>query len=109
MPLSSVAGLSVAIDGVSMASGDVAVVLGSRQVHPEALQEESGWWFVQDRLVLAGRRELSRGPHSVVVDFQLMVPYLQARPGSPLVLPFHLEATLALDRMPVPGVSRDVA
>ncbi|WP_458780472.1 C-glycoside deglycosidase beta subunit domain-containing protein [Arthrobacter sp. D3-16] len=109
MPLSSVAGLSVDVDGVPLAPRELAVMLGSRAVRPDALEAEPGWWFVQDRLVLAGLRELPRGPHAVTVDFRLMVPYLQARPGSPLVLPFHLEARLELDRVPVPTVSRDVA
>src|SRR4051794_13723020 len=94
MPLSSIAGLAVEVDGVPLAPGGLAVMLGPRRVSPGALQQERGWWFVQDRLVLAGRRPLSRGTHAVAVDFQLMVPYLQARPGSPLVLPFHLEARL---------------
>jgi hypothetical protein len=109
MPLSSVAELAVEVDGVPVAPGELAVVLGARRVRADALQAESGWWFVQDRLVVAGRRELSRGTHAVAVDFQLLVPYLQARPGAPLVLPFHLEARLELDRAPVPSVSRDVA
>ena len=109
MPLSSIAGLAVEVDGVPLAAEDLAVMLGSRRVSPGALQEEQGWWFVQDRLVLAGRRALSRGTHAVAVDFQLMVPYLQAQPGSPLVLPFHLEARLELDGKPVPNVSLDVA
>ena len=109
MPLSSIAGLAVEVDGVPQAPGELTVVLGARRVSPDALQAESGWWFVQDRLVLAGRRELSGRPHTVAVDFQLMVPYLQGRPGSPLVLPFHLEAQLVLDRAPMASVSRDVA
>ncbi|GAB14765.1 hypothetical protein ARGLB_075_00480 [Arthrobacter globiformis NBRC 12137] len=109
MPLASVTGLAVAIDGVPVAPGELAVVLGSRRVSSDALEAEAGWWFVQDRLVLAGRRELGPGPHAVAIEFQLMVPYLQARPGSPLVLPFHLSAQLELDRAPVPSVSRDVA
>ncbi|MDF9752399.1 DUF6379 domain-containing protein [Arthrobacter sp. ES3-54] len=109
MPLSSVAELAVEVDGVPVAAGELAVVLGARCVRAGTLQAESGWWFVQDRLVLAGRRELSRGTHAVAVDFQLLVPYLQAHPGSPLALPFHLEARLELDRAPVPSVSRDVA
>ena len=109
MPLSSVAGLAVEVDGVRVPPGELAVVLGARRVRADALQAESGWWFVQDRVVLAGRRELSRGVHAIAVDFQLLVPYLQARPGSPLVLPFHLEARLELDREPMPSVSRDVA
>jgi hypothetical protein len=109
MPLSSIAGLTVEVDGIPLSPRDLAVILGSRSVSTAALQEERGWWFVQDRLVLAGRRALSHGTHAVAIDFQLMVPYLQARPGSPLVLPFHLEARLELDGKPVPSVSRDVA
>lgn len=109
MPLSSVARLAVELDGVPVAPGELAVVLGSRRVPADALKAEAGWWFVQDRLVLAGGHGLSEGRHAVTVDFQLMVPYLQARPGAPLVLPFHLEARLEADRVPVPSVSRDVA
>ena len=109
MPLSSVAELAVEVDGIPVAPGELAVVLGARRVRADALQAEPGWWFVQDRVVLAGRRELSRGVHAIAVDFQLLVPYLQTRPGLPLVLPFHLEARLELDREPVPSVSRDVA
>lgn len=109
MPLSSVAGLAVEVDGVPVAPEKLAVVLGARQVPAEALQKETGWWFIQDRLVLAVRSHLSGGPHAVAVGFRLMVPYLQAGPGSPLVLPFHLEARLELDRAPVASVSRDVA
>ena len=109
MPLSGITGLTVEVDGRSLAGGGLMVVLGSRRVQPHALEAERGWWFVQDRLVLAGPGALSAGGHDVAVDFQLMVPYLQARPGSPLVLPFHLEARLELDAAPVPSVSRDVA
>jgi len=109
MPLSSISGLKVEVDGVPLAPGESGVMLGPRRVSFGELQEERAWWFVQDRLVLAGRRGLARGTHAVAVDFQLMVPYLQARPGTPLVLPFHLEARLELDRAPAPSVSRDVA
>jgi hypothetical protein len=109
MPLSSIGGLAVEVDGVPVAPGEFEVILGSRRVSPGPLQEERGWWFVQDRLVLAARRPLAPGAHGIAIDFQLMVPYLQARPGSPLVLPFHLEARLELDGIPVPSVSRDVA
>ena len=75
MPLSSVAELAVEVDGIPVAPGDLAVVLGARRVRADALQAESGWWFVQDRLVLAGRRKLSRGVHAIAVDFQLLVPF----------------------------------
>lgn len=109
MPLSSISGLTVEVDGDPAAARGLVAVLGSRRVPPQALEAEHGWWFVQDRLVLAGEGELSAGPHDFAVDFQLMVPYLQARPGLPLVLPLHLEARLELDGAPVPTVSRDVA
>jgi hypothetical protein len=109
MPLSSVAGLAVEVDGVPVVGRELAVALGVRQVPAEALPKEPGWWFIQDRLVLAVQRHLSGGPHTVAVGFQLLVPYLQARPGTPLVLPFRLEALLELDGAPVPSVSRDVA
>ncbi|BCW72890.1 DUF6379 domain-containing protein [Arthrobacter sp. NicSoilB8] len=109
MPLSSLAGLAVEIEGVRVPLAELTVVLGARSVPADSLQAESGWWFVQDRLVLAGKRGLRRGAHAVAVEFQLLVPYLQAGPGSPLVLPFRLEALLDPDRAPVPSVSRDVA
>lgn len=109
LPLSSVLDLEVEIDGVRVSPGELAVVLGPREVPAGELQAESGWWFVQDRLVLACTRRLSGGTHVIAVGFQLLVPYLQGRPGSPLVLPFHLDARLELDAAPVPSVSRDVA
>lgn len=109
MPLSGLTGLAVEIDGVPLDAGALTVVLGTRNVGVASLQAETGWWFVQDRLVLCGRRELHDGLHAVAVDFQLLVPYLQARPGSPLVLPFHLEARLDPGRATLPSVSRDVA
>jgi hypothetical protein len=109
MPLSSVSGLAVEVDGVGLGPEDLAVKLGTREVPADALPEEPGWWFVQDRLVVAGRRGLAPGVHAISVVFQLLVPYLQARPGSPLILPFRLEARLELDRPAIPGVSRDVA
>lgn len=109
MPLSSVAGLAVEVDGVPVAADRVSVVLGARRVPAEALRAEPGWWFIQDRLVLAVPQEISAGAHTVAVDFTLMVPYLQAPSGSALVLPFRVEARLAVSPAVVPGVSRDVA
>jgi hypothetical protein len=107
MPVSCVRGLTVTIDGDPVPS--LRVVLGSRREEPSALRVAPEWWFLQDRLVLAGDRLLPPGPHRVSVDFQLLVPYLQAGPGTPVVLPFRLEAELILDAAPVPSVSRDVA
>ncbi len=107
MPLSSVGDLSVVIDAEPVR--DVQVVLAERRVAPGTLAEVASWWFLQDRLVLAGDTALRPGRHAVSADFRLLVPYLQAGPGIPLVLPFHLEAELVLDGPAVPSVSQDVA
>lgn len=110
MPLSSISGLSVTVGGESVGE-KLRVRLGEREVMPEALASEPGWWFIQDRLVLvlaAGCWGRDDGRHEVTVDFQLMVPYLQAGEG-PLVLPFHLEARLRASHTVPSGVSRDVA
>lgn len=109
MPLSSVYGLAVEVDGMRFGPEELAVHLGVRDVLAGSLPEEHGWWFVQDRLVVAGSGRLAAGAHAVSVDFQLLVPYLQARPGSPLILPFHLEAELESGRNAVSDVARDVA
>lgn len=109
MPLSSVSGLDLEIDGSPVPAGELTVRLGDRSVTADALAQERGWWFIQDRLVLAGRQELDPGVHSVTVAFQLLVPYLQARPGSPLVLPFQLEAQLDTGRPSEESASLDVA
>lgn len=107
MPLSSVRDLGVVIDGEPVP--DVHVVLGDRRVAPGTLAGVPTWWFLQDRLVLAGDRVLAAGKHAVAVDFRLLVPYLQAGPGIPLILPFTLEAELLLDGPAVPSVSQNVA
>lgn len=110
LPLSGVSGLGVSIDEDRLAETDLEIVLGPRRVGPAGLVDEAGtWWHLQDRLVLAGTTVLTPGRHHVTVDFQLFVPYLQSAPGSPLVIPQHLEADLELDRQVSPSVARDVA
>lgn len=109
MPLSSVGALMVEVDGVPVPQRELSVLLGDRRLAADALVRERGWWFIQDRLVLAGARRLVPGPHAVAVGFQLLVPYLQGRPGSPLVLPFQLEARLDTEHAVAPSASRDVA
>ncbi|TDN91291.1 sugar phosphate isomerase/epimerase [Microbacterium sp. BK668] len=94
LPLASVADLGVVIDGEPV---DVVVALERHRVAPSALVFESGWWFVQNRLVLEGRRMLRPGLRDVSVSFTLAVPYLQAGPAGPLTLPFRADAALALD------------
>ncbi|MFB9818887.1 C-glycoside deglycosidase beta subunit domain-containing protein [Arthrobacter ramosus] len=109
MPLSSVSSLELVIDDEPMPPTALSALLGERRVPASSLQAESGWWFVQDRLVIAGQRRLGPGEHTVSAGFWLLVPYLQAGPGSPLILPFHLESRLQLDHAHVPSVSCDVA
>lgn len=114
MPLSSVSELTLWVDASVVPAGDLGVVLGSRRIPAAALQQEGGWWFVQDRLVLAAPRRLEPGRHDVAVEFQLLVPYLQAGPGKPLVLPFRMASALELDGREfgggaLPDAARDVA
>ncbi len=107
MPLSGIRELALVVDGEPVAG--LSVLLGGRRLDPAALQGVPSWWYLQDRLVLTGARALAPGVHSVAVDFRLLVAYLQAGPGTPLVLPFRLEADLVLDAPGVPSVARDVA
>ncbi len=57
---------------------------------PDALPDESGWWFLQDRLEIRGEPALTPGAHDVAVSFRLVIPYLQTGPDGPLALPFHI-------------------
>ncbi|HEY8588869.1 MAG TPA: DUF6379 domain-containing protein [Naasia sp.] len=109
MPLSAVLELGVGIDGVPLDPAELTVSLDGTHVPPGDLTGHDAWWFLQDRLVLAGARPLAPGSHAVTVDLRLMVPYLQAGPDAPLVLPLHLAANLLLDASEAPSVARDVA
>lgn len=95
LPLWSLVDLEATIDG-HVESG-LRFRLGSREIEPSALADESGWWFVQDRLVLRGVRALTAGEHEVGVAFGLIVPYLQGGPDRPLRLPFRFVRTLRLN------------
>jgi hypothetical protein len=109
LPLAGVDGLSITLDDRVVCAPELAVVLGSRRRPPDAVVEEiDQWWFLQDRLVLAGTVDVAPGRHAVAVDFRMMIPYLPGGPDAPLVLPFHLEAELELDRTVVPSVAGDV-
>lgn len=108
LPLASLREVAVEIDGEP--AGQLVAEIGDRTVTPEALRHERGWWFIQDRVVLRGRRELTPGEHAVTMSFGLVVPYLQAGPDGPLSLPFTATRTLISDAQPTaPTVSRDVA
>jgi hypothetical protein len=94
LPVASLTGLAVSIDHEPT---DVLIAIDGRRVAPEDLAAEPGWWFLQDRLLLEGRRMLRPGEHEVAVSFVLVIPYLQAGPSGPLALPFRVEAMLTLD------------
>lgn len=112
MPLSCILGLSVTVDGWSPGAASLRVRLGNRTLPIEELVDEPGWWFIQDRLVLAfpgGGFSRVDDVHEVAVDLELMIPYLSGGGAGPLVLPFHLEASLRTSQEVLGGVSRDVA
>jgi len=108
LPLWSLVDLEITIDG-RVESG-LRIDLEGRAIDPSALAEESGWWFVQDRLVVRGQQHLAPGDHEVGVAFGLIVPYLQAGPEGPLRLPFRFDRTLRLnDSATASTVALDVA
>ncbi len=95
LPVASLQDLTVSIDGE--AAGPLTVDVDGRIIDVPALADEPGWWFLQDRLTVRGRRKLSPGVHDVDVTFRLVIPYLQTGPDGPLALPFHLRRTLTAD------------
>ena len=108
LPLASLDAVEVVVDGERVEQVDVAI--GDRLVAPADLGHERGWWFLQDRVVLHGRRMLRAGAHDVAVSFRLLIPYLQAGPDGPLTLPFRIERSILLDApASLPSVARDVA
>lgn len=108
LPLSCLRGIRVEVDGAEI--DGVRVRLGDRALAEADLRAEPGWWYAQDRVVLALPTTLAPGAHDVAVGFRLLIPYLSAGPGGgPLELPMHLAASLDLDHPRVPSVSLDVA
>ena len=95
LPVASLADLAVSIDGDPVEG--LTVEFNGRRVAPDALQDESAWWFLQDRLEIRGEPALTPGAHDVAVSFRLVIPYLQTGPDGPLALPFHIARSLTLD------------
>jgi hypothetical protein len=106
LPLAGFVDPAVTVDGDVV---PVVVVIGGRTMTPDALRDERGWWFVQDRLVLHARRRPTPGDHEVGIAFDLEIPYLEAGPAGPLRLSFSCRRTLRLDATSTGSVSRDVA
>lgn len=108
LPLAGLDAVEVTVDGEPV--DPLGIALGDRVIRPDAVSEERGWWFLQDRVVFRGARMLQPGAHDVAVSFRLVIPYLQTGPDGPLTLPFHVERSLVLDAAAsTPTVSRDVA
>jgi hypothetical protein len=105
MPLACVRELTIEIDDAPV---DAIVLLGDRRVSPPQLSAETGWWYLQDRLVLE-LPPLEGGRHTVGVAFQLEVPYLSAGPDGPLRLPIRDRREFAASRTAHRAASRDVA
>jgi hypothetical protein len=99
LPLAGLLNLDVVLEDESFA-GELRVRVGERLLRPADLLAESGWWFLQDRLELHVPRRLAAGEHEVTVSFTLLVPYLQAGPDGPLMLPFRFARALLLDAEP---------
>lgn len=92
LPVASLVDLAITVDGEPV--GPLTVDVDGKRVEAADLADEPGWWFIQDRAVVCGATPLTPGPHTVMVSFGLVVPYLQVGPGGPLVLPFRLEREL---------------
>lgn len=95
LPIAALADLTVSIDGAD--AGALSLEIDGRRIDVAALPEESSWWFLQDRLEIRSHASPPPGPHDVAVAFRLLIPYLQAGPDAPLVLPFHVQRSLTLD------------
>lgn len=99
LPLSCVVALDVTIDGEPVADADVRICLAADRVTVDELAQRDSWWFLQDRLVLAlpatSAGSGASGDHEVVVAMRLLLPYLNAGPNQPAILPFRAAATLA--------------
>ena len=108
LPLAAVRDVEVHVDEEAVTAPRVR--LGERTIALDDLDRESGWWFVQDRLVLDLGRALDTGSHAVRIRFGLAIPYLQIGPDGPLTLPFLFERELTAVASGSPaGVARDVA
>lgn len=104
LPLSSLLEPVVHVDGVRH---EPTIALGERRVAARDLADESGWWHLQDRVVLEIPDAVSPGIHEVSVSFRLEIPYLPGGPDQPLRLPFLFTRMLD-DGATTASVSLDV-
>ena len=66
LPLASLDALEVVVDGEVV--HPIVIALRDRLVDPAAALHERGWWFLQDRLVVGGRRMVRAGAPDVSVS-----------------------------------------
>ncbi|KJL47347.1 Xylose isomerase-like TIM barrel [Microbacterium hydrocarbonoxydans] len=107
LPLWSVSGLTITIDGVAVP--ELQCEVGGRVIDVADLAHEDGWWFLQEPLPLLGPGRLDAGSHEVVAQFSLTIPYLPAGPDAPLTLPFHVHRMLAVDEGHTPSATATAA
>jgi hypothetical protein len=105
--------LVVEIDGLPVPMDDVRVCLAGERLPLAQLVDAEGWWFLQDRLLLAGprTRSLTVPPgqdHDVEVSMRLLLPYLESPSGGPAVLPFRCARRLGVNAVSARGAFRDV-
>jgi hypothetical protein len=110
LPVSSVLDLVIEIDRRGVPAEHLRVRLAGEHLPLAALAETETWWFLQDRLVIAGPWTV-RGhtDHEVEVSMQLLLPYLDSPSGGPAVLPFRFARRLRANASTAAGVFRDVS
>jgi hypothetical protein len=77
LPLSSVEGLDVTIDGDAVPSDALRLTYGEetyRLADLPPLYED--WWFVADPIVVHAPRAIERGEHELDVTIALRIPYI---------------------------------
>jgi hypothetical protein len=110
LPLSCVLDLVIQINGCSVPAEDVRVCLAASRAPLADLPDKDGWWFLQDRLVLAGPLTASAESHyDVEVSMRLLLPYLDSPSGGPAVLPFRFGRRLHMEAPTAVGAFRDVS
>lgn len=108
LPLACLRDVRVAIDDAPI--DGIRLRHAGADVDPRDLGDIDDWWYVQDRLVLAGIPALAAGEHRVTVSFSLLIPYLPGGPDAPLILPFRQDRACTLDAVATRAdVSRDAA
>jgi hypothetical protein len=77
LPLSSLEGLEVAIDGEAVPSDALQLTYCEQTFRLADLPPlYDDWWFVADPIVVHAPREIDRGEHELDVTIALRIPYI---------------------------------